>query len=34
MAVLFVTHNAALAERCDRTIQVVDGMLAGGASGR
>ncbi len=28
MAVLFVTHNAALAERCDRTIQVVDGLLA------
>ena len=28
MAVLFVTHNAALAERCDRVIRVVDGVLA------
>jgi lipoprotein-releasing system ATP-binding protein len=27
--VLFVTHNAVLAERCDRTIQVVDGRIAG-----
>jgi lipoprotein-releasing system ATP-binding protein len=26
--VLFVTHNATLAERCDRTIEVVDGRLA------
>jgi lipoprotein-releasing system ATP-binding protein len=26
-AILFVTHNPALAERCDRTIQVVDGMV-------
>jgi lipoprotein-releasing system ATP-binding protein len=26
-AVLFVTHNPALAARCDRTIRVVDGML-------
>jgi lipoprotein-releasing system ATP-binding protein len=29
MAVLFVTHNAQLAGRCDRIIQVVDGVLAG-----
>jgi lipoprotein-releasing system ATP-binding protein len=28
MAILFVTHNAALAARCDRTINVVDGVLA------
>jgi lipoprotein-releasing system ATP-binding protein len=27
--VLFVTHNAALAHRCDKLIQVVDGKLAG-----
>jgi lipoprotein-releasing system ATP-binding protein len=27
MAILFVTHNAALAARCDKTIQVVDGLL-------
>jgi lipoprotein-releasing system ATP-binding protein len=27
--VLFVTHNAALATRCDKTIQVVDGRLTG-----
>ena len=26
-AILFVTHNAALAERCDKIIQVVDGKL-------
>jgi lipoprotein-releasing system ATP-binding protein len=26
--VLFVTHNAALAQRCDRTIEVVDGQVA------
>jgi lipoprotein-releasing system ATP-binding protein len=26
-AVLFVTHNAALAARCDKTIQVVDGNV-------
>jgi lipoprotein-releasing system ATP-binding protein len=26
-AILFVTHNAALAARCDRIIQVVDGLL-------
>ena len=26
-AVLFVTHNLALAQRCDRTIQVVDGRV-------
>ncbi len=25
--VLFVTHNPALAERCDRTLQVVDGRV-------
>jgi lipoprotein-releasing system ATP-binding protein len=25
--VLFVTHNAALAARCDKTIQVVDGRI-------
>jgi lipoprotein-releasing system ATP-binding protein len=25
--VLFVTHNADLANRCDKTIQVVDGMI-------
>ncbi len=25
--VLFVTHNVALANRCDKTIQVVDGMI-------
>ena len=25
--VLFVTHNAALAERCDKTIEVVDGLV-------
>jgi lipoprotein-releasing system ATP-binding protein len=28
-AVLFVTHNPALAQRCDRTIQVVDGGVLG-----
>ena len=27
MAVLFVTHNAALAARCDRVIRVVDGRV-------
>jgi lipoprotein-releasing system ATP-binding protein len=27
--VLFVTHNAALAGRCDKTIRVVDGHLTG-----
>jgi lipoprotein-releasing system ATP-binding protein len=27
--VLFVTHNIALAERCDRTIQVIDGRVTG-----
>jgi lipoprotein-releasing system ATP-binding protein len=26
-SVLFVTHNPALAERCDKTIQVVDGRV-------
>ena len=28
-AVLFVTHNAALAARCDKTIQVIDGNVTG-----
>lgn len=28
-AVLFVTHNPALAQRCDRIIQVVDGWVQG-----
>lgn len=28
-AVLFVTHNPALAQRCDRTIQVIDGRVQG-----
>ena len=32
MAVLFVTHNAALASRCDRTINVVDGLIVDGPS--
>jgi len=32
MAVLFVTHNAQLGARCDRIIQVVDGMLTGSTS--
>jgi lipoprotein-releasing system ATP-binding protein len=27
--VLFVTHNAAMAERCDKTIQVIDGLVIG-----
>jgi lipoprotein-releasing system ATP-binding protein len=27
--VLFVTHNAALAARCDKTIEVVDGRVVG-----
>ena len=27
--VLFVTHNAALAGRCDKTLQVVDGLAVG-----
>jgi lipoprotein-releasing system ATP-binding protein len=26
--VLFVTHNAALAQRCDKTIEVIDGQVA------
>lgn len=26
--VLFVTHNPALAERCDKTIEVIDGLVA------
>ena len=26
---LFVTHNAALAGRCDKTIQVIDGLVIG-----
>jgi lipoprotein-releasing system ATP-binding protein len=29
-SVLFVTHNRSLAERCDKTIQVVDGMIVDG----
>ena len=29
--VLFVTHNVAFAQRCDRTIEVVDGRLTGSA---
>jgi lipoprotein-releasing system ATP-binding protein len=29
-SVLFVTHNPALAERCDKTINVVDGRVAAG----
>ena len=29
MAVLYVTHNAALASRCDRIINVVDGLIVG-----
>jgi lipoprotein-releasing system ATP-binding protein len=28
MAVLFVTHNAELAQRCDRIVRVVDGRIA------
>ncbi|MCV2350433.1 ABC transporter ATP-binding protein [Paucibacter sp. Y2R2-4] len=28
-AILFVTHNPELAQRCDRTIQVIDGMVSG-----
>ena len=28
-SVLFVTHNPALAERCDRTLEVVDGVVLG-----
>ena len=28
-AVLFVTHNPQLASRCDRTIEVIDGMVPG-----
>lgn len=31
-AILFVTHNAALAKRCDKIIQVVDGLLIDKAS--
>ena len=27
-AVLFVTHNPALAARCDRTLEVVDGRIS------
>jgi lipoprotein-releasing system ATP-binding protein len=27
--VLFVTHNPALAARCDKTIEVIDGLVAG-----
>ena len=29
-SVLFVTHNPALAARCDKTIMVVDGQVVGG----
>ena len=29
--VLFVTHNVAFAQRCDRTIEVVDGQITGSA---
>lgn len=28
-AILFVTHNPALAARCERQIQVIDGMVSG-----
>ena len=28
-SVLFVTHNPALAGRCDKIIQVVDGRITG-----
>ena len=27
--VLFVTHNALLADRCDKIIEVIDGRIAG-----
>ena len=27
--VLFVTHNVAMSERCDRTIEVIDGQVTG-----
>jgi lipoprotein-releasing system ATP-binding protein len=30
--VLFVTHNAALAARCDKTIEVIDGRVTTGAA--
>jgi lipoprotein-releasing system ATP-binding protein len=30
VAILFVTHNLALAKRCDRIIHVVDGLLSDG----
>ena len=33
-AILFVTHNPALAARCDRTIQLVDGRIVGDATDR
>jgi lipoprotein-releasing system ATP-binding protein len=33
-SVLFVTHNPALAERCDKTIQVVDGTIVDGEGRR
>jgi lipoprotein-releasing system ATP-binding protein len=32
--VLFVTHNAVLAERCDKTIEVIDGRVTAGAEAR
>ena len=28
-AVLFITHNPLLAQRCDKTIEVVDGRVGG-----
>ena len=31
-AILFVTHNAALAARCDRIVRVVDGRIVEGVS--
>ncbi len=31
--VLFVTHNATLAQRCDKTIQVVDGRITSESQG-
>jgi predicted ABC-type transport system involved in lysophospholipase L1 biosynthesis ATPase subunit len=29
---LIVTHNTDIADRCDRTIEVVDGMIVGSAA--
>jgi lipoprotein-releasing system ATP-binding protein len=31
--VLFVTHNVALSDRCDRTIEVIDGKVTGEVAG-